>query len=414
MDHAQDNLTLSDAWEILSGDKDIITFKEALLFTQNRIPVTKDEFKQLSDEVKFRSFTVAALTEYDQINTMKNQIRVAIEKGSTLTDFIKRAEKDIAELSEVYPGYMENVFRTNMQSAYSAGRELQFKKNPPEYVEIQGIEDTRQCDICGPRDGIILTYDDPWWADNIPPYHFQCRCHRRGISKEEAEILGVKQTDATNLPTDKPLDGFGGNPLKEESFFNITKDMARRAIEYNIDGDIAALARELEVPVGIKNMVNNYPIFKDGQEKLPKNSFVKVSPNKMDPNKKYSQLNPADKLEIDAAFILAKKGNKVYMLPGTTAKGIKSSDLFVNGKTLKNSFVEIKNVTGNIKTIETQIQKAFTQANNYFFIINNPSITESLLRDVLKGKLRNKNTDGLFIGILNDNYFEWQLKYILK
>ncbi len=415
MDHAQDNLTLSDAWNVLAGDKDVLTFKEALLFAQSRIPVTKQEFNKLSDEVKFRAFTVAALSEHDTINALKNQLRIQLESGGTISDFISKASEnkllDATGFSNSNPRYWENVYRTNMQTNYSAGREMQFLKNPPEYCTVEGIDDNklRQCPICAPRNGVTLPYDDPWWEDNNPPYHYQCRCHKRGISKEEAAVLGVEIKKAPDNIT-APLSGFGGNPIKKESFWNITKEMAARAEKYKIDGDIITLAKQLNLNNAIKNIIGSYPSYKVPDVRLPKNSFVKISSNKLDPGKKYSELNKQLKAEVDAAYLLARKGKKVYMLPDATAKKAKSADLFVDGK-----FFEIKNVTGNIQTIKKQFSTSLNQAGNSLLIINNPEISKTLLKEKLKAELLDKNINkGLFLGFLNHEFIEWSYDYILK
>lgn len=145
--------------------------------------------------------------------------------------------------------------------------------------------------------------------------------------------------------------------------------------------------------------------------RLPKNSFVKISPNKIDPGKKYSELNKQLKAEVDAAFMLAQKGKKVYMPPEATAKKAKSADLFVDGK-----FFEIKNTAGNIATIRDHFSNALKQAENSVFIINNPQITESILKDALKGELLNKNYNksGQFYGVLNNKSIDWSYDYIMK
>ena len=414
IDHAQDNLTLSDVWDILTDDKDIITFNEALLFAQSRIPVTKKEFNKLSNEVKFRSFTVAALAQHDTINTLKKQLQIQLESGGTIADFSTKASKnkllDSAGFSDSNPRYLENVYRTNMQTNYSAGREMQFQKNTPEYCTVEGIDDDRQCPICAPRDGVTLPYNDPWWDENTPPYHYGCRCHKRGISKEEAAVLNVKIKKASEK-IDKPLSGFGGNPVKKESFWNITEEMAKRAEEFKIDGDIIALAKQLKIDKSIKNIIKKYPSFKIKNVKLPEAGFVKISPNKIPPGNKYSELKDQLKAEVDAAFLLAKKGKKVYMLPEATAKKAKSADLFVDNK-----FFEIKSITGNIQTIDKQFYNALKQADNALFIINNKNITKKLLQERLKARLMDKNYKkaGLFIGVLNNEYIEWTYDYIMK
>ena len=42
-------------------------FKKAIAFMKSRVPVTKDEWTALEPKLRFRAFTVAALSSYDGI-----------------------------------------------------------------------------------------------------------------------------------------------------------------------------------------------------------------------------------------------------------------------------------------------------------------------------------------------------------
>ncbi|MCF7952385.1 MAG: minor capsid protein, partial [Spirochaetaceae bacterium] len=153
----------------------------------------------------------------------------------------------------------ENVYRTNIQTNYNAGRAMRFEKNRPEYLEFIGIEDSRQTGICEARSGVVRPYDDPWWKENWPPLHFQCRSTVRGIYPEEATARGLTATDIPE-GLDPSQKGFGANPLDEESYWKPTGRMRERVAEQLVYGEVKEVEDRL---IGGKEEV---PVFKSVKE----------------------------------------------------------------------------------------------------------------------------------------------------
>ena len=252
MDHAAETLALA-AIQILP---DSIPFVEAINYMASKVPLTKAEYYSLSDQLKFRAFTVGRLTQVDAVERVRHYLVKAVSDGRSLSEFQTQTGIDeamkVAGFDEDSPWYWETVYRTNIQTAYNTGRLMQYEKNPPEYLEFIGIGDIRQTDICRIRMGTILPFGDQWWENNYPPLHFNCRSTIRAIYKEEAQIRGSKKTEKPK--GDDPPGGFGMNPVKSGSFFELTTAMKERAIKYGIDTDfinaavdanLANMAREL-------------------------------------------------------------------------------------------------------------------------------------------------------------------------
>ena len=248
MEHAGENLYFAEDWYL---SVEPVTFEEALSYLAAKVPMTKEEFYALEPRLRHRAFTVARLTELDAIERVRQKLVKALREGKTFQEFWEEAGADellqAAGFHRSNPWYWETVFRTNLQSAYNAGRRLQMSRMPGvKYYEVVGIADSRQCPICRARNGVIRPANDPWWKVNYPPYHFNCRCYVRPILKEEAQIFRIRPTPPSKLEgIPAPLEGFGVDPLISESFWRMTPSMVERARRYGIVQEINALANWL-------------------------------------------------------------------------------------------------------------------------------------------------------------------------
>ena len=245
MSHAGEKLEMSSPIEIMPEP---VPFEEAASFFRARVPLTAEEFYELEKQLRFRAFTVARLTELDAINRVKEKLVKVIEEGKTFQQFMTEGGEDEllkkAGFHRSNPWYWETVFRTNLQTAYNAGRRLQLLKDPDVlYYEFVGIRDRRQTEMCRKRSGVVRPASDPWWRRNWPPLHFNCRSSVRPIYKEEVEARGVKVTpekELKKLPA--PLEGIGHDPLEAGSFWKLTPKMLERAKKYGIIKEIEKLA----------------------------------------------------------------------------------------------------------------------------------------------------------------------------
>jgi SPP1 gp7 family putative phage head morphogenesis protein len=247
MDHASTDISLADPGENIVP----LTFQEAASFMKSRVPLTKSEWKKLEPELRFRAFTVASLSEPDLIERVRQRTIAVIEKGTPLSEYWTAVTiEDLAGVSSKSPWYWETVYRTNVQTAYNAGRAAQFSKEQPEYLEFVGIEDVRQTDICRERSGTILPASHPFWKSNWPPLHFNCRSTVRSVYQEEVDQLRTAgQSSGTpsqaDLPQGQPSRGFGGNPIETGSFYRLTPKILERAGQYGIRGMIEEYGRSL-------------------------------------------------------------------------------------------------------------------------------------------------------------------------
>jgi SPP1 gp7 family putative phage head morphogenesis protein len=231
-----------------------IPFEEASAFLRSKIPLTKAEWNKLEPSLRFRAFTAAALAEHDYIDAVKNLIADAVDSGEGAAETwgkIKSVETLVNDGAfDLKPGYFETVCRTNTQTAYNAGKRMQFDRNPPDALQLLVVEDGRTSTICAPLDGLTLPYNHPFWKDHWPPFHFNCRTTVRAVYNAMGMALSKSEDVERVERTFKSASGFGGNPVDPESFAKITPAMWERARRYGIDGEIEAFAASLGIKKG--------------------------------------------------------------------------------------------------------------------------------------------------------------------
>lgn len=191
-------------------------FHEAIKAFRKRVPMTDDEFDELDEQQRERAFTVAGLMQADLVGEVYEAIDDAIEHGETLDDFKARVGDMLSEQwGGEDPPRLEMVFRTNVNSAYNAGRYAVFSapavKEARPYFRFEVIDDDRLDDECGDLAGTVLPQDDSFWDDHVPPLHPNCRCSFSAVSAEEAgendDAIDTEAPDAEDA-----AEGFGGRP----------------------------------------------------------------------------------------------------------------------------------------------------------------------------------------------------------
>ncbi len=318
MDHAGrgQRLTLADETEYHP-----LPFEEAIHFLKARVSLTKAEWQALEPKLAFRAFTLAKLTSCDYIEAVRGRLIHTLEKG----EGFERAWADVKAIAEsegatLKPGYWETVYRTNIQTAYNAGRRMQFDRAKPRAYALMVLEDERTSSICRPLVGLVLPADHPFWEDHWPPFHFNCRTTVRGIYEEEIAQVPVQNLSMAKLrKTFKPQEGFGGNPIKSGSFYELTDEMAKRALRYGIMKDLKDFADK----AGFRSVRLYNPESLEGFE------LVQEYPSggKLYKHESYK----GKKLpEEPIAQRLAGEGRMVKLLPRSDL--LKSPDLMVDGE----------------------------------------------------------------------------------
>lgn len=193
-------------------------FEEAVRYFKGRVPVTEEEFYSLAEKYRGLAFTVSGYTKAQVLKRFYDELVTALEEGNTLGEFRERMN-DFLE-AEGYEGLRplqaDNIFRTNVQTAYNAGHYARMtdpavmRLRP--YWQYDAVNDSHTRPSHLAMDGRVWPADHPVWDTWFPPNGFRCRCTVRTLSKEQAQRRGLRVE--TDLPAVAPDPHFGTNPGK--------------------------------------------------------------------------------------------------------------------------------------------------------------------------------------------------------
>lgn len=228
-------------------------------------------------EAHARAFTVAGVTKLDVLSDIRGALSEALKQGETLGDFQKRlqplleakgwwgkgriVDQDSGEIvgKRLNPRRLETIFRTNIQSAYMAGRyqaQLANADSRP-WWEYVAVMDNRTRPAHRAMHGRVFRYDDPFWRYFYPSNGYRCRCRVRTRSQRDIERQGIATSSSAGQldTTDQVIDRQGntrpapvyhdpatGKPFMADAGFGFNP--ARAAYQPELDRYPADVARQ--------------------------------------------------------------------------------------------------------------------------------------------------------------------------
>jgi SPP1 gp7 family putative phage head morphogenesis protein len=164
--------------------------------------MTREQFDAASSAAKAQAFEIAGGLSEDTIDRMRQFLVDDMIEGTSLGSFRKRVEEHLGT-SPIAAGHLENVYRTNMQSAIRDGRET-LRQNPLvkatfPYQAYVAVHDARarhthrELEKLGLNGTNVYRVDDPVWDHFTPPWDYNCRCSVRLLTLEQAARDGVKE-----------------------------------------------------------------------------------------------------------------------------------------------------------------------------------------------------------------------------
>jgi SPP1 gp7 family putative phage head morphogenesis protein len=194
-----------------------LPFEDAIQTFLERDIISPEEFQALSDAARTRAFTATNLATDTLVRLAYSKITVALGEGTTLREFAQAIREGEASLgiSASDPAYVENVYRTNVASAYGAGRYRQITSPAVQaarpYVEYRTAGDSRVRPNHRRLNGLIFRQDDPAWPKYAPPNGFQCRCSI--VVRRASDVDPSRVVDASTLgPEYDPDPGWASAP----------------------------------------------------------------------------------------------------------------------------------------------------------------------------------------------------------
>jgi len=151
-------------------------FTEAVEFFRDKVVMTPGEYAALVAEVgeyaSSLAFKVAHLAAADILQDLHGEILKALSEGGTFWDFREGIDEIMARRGwqGLTPYRLDNIFRTNIQSAYNVGRHKQMKavasRRP--YWEYDAVNDSHTRPSHLANDGKIYPHDHPFWTTWYP------------------------------------------------------------------------------------------------------------------------------------------------------------------------------------------------------------------------------------------------------
>jgi SPP1 gp7 family putative phage head morphogenesis protein len=178
--------------------------------TQSEIASILDKTAATRAEIGQFAGAIAKVTAGDQVNAVLESLASALLAGTSFESWKTLATSGVIDIS-LSPGQIQTIIRTNIQTAYNAGRytaqvENKFKQAIWMY---EAVNDSRTRETHAEMSGYMASADDPVWSIWYPPNGYNCRCSV--VAMSEADALARGYRPGTRPPNVQPDPGFGYN-----------------------------------------------------------------------------------------------------------------------------------------------------------------------------------------------------------
>jgi SPP1 gp7 family putative phage head morphogenesis protein len=203
---------------------ELLPFKEAVeFFAAKGLAVSPDSWRDVWASEHIHAFTVARVTVVDVLEDIRKAVGKAVADGTSIQLFKSElsrlltkkgwfAEEPDKDRRTLTPWRLETIYRTNLQSAYQAGRFKQLIETAHvrPFWMYDAVRDHRTRPFHAALHGKVYRFDHPFWNTWYPPNGFNCRCTVRSLS--EARFERMKQPLEDKMPPYGPDPGFDFNP----------------------------------------------------------------------------------------------------------------------------------------------------------------------------------------------------------
>lgn len=207
------------------------------------------DWQDIWQEAHAKAFTVAKAMRMDVLQTIRDEVQQALATGMTLRDFQKDLTPKLQSLgwwgrqtvgdetggTEVQlgsPWRLSTIYRTNMQTAYMAGRYADFMDNVDDrpYWQYVAVMDSKTRPAHRALNGLVFRYDDPFWDTHYPPNDWNCRCRVRALSQGNVDDRGLRvSTGEGNLSNEPVLVSRKTGELAEVTVYTDPRTHAKMA-----------------------------------------------------------------------------------------------------------------------------------------------------------------------------------------
>ena len=178
-----------------------VHFLEAIRAAEARQVVLPDVYYgQLQGLARQKAFSIAGIASYDQLKAVLDDLNGALANGQTFKQW--KRNQSVKDL-ELPLHRLDNIFRTNIQGQYMAGRWEQILRTQASrpYLMYDAINDSRTRPAHRALDGFIRPVNDPIWQRISPLNGYRCRCGLISLTEAQAQ---ARSKDGKGL--EKPYD----------------------------------------------------------------------------------------------------------------------------------------------------------------------------------------------------------------
>lgn len=178
------------------------------------------DWHEMRDAAHAQAFTVANVAKLDILQDIRAALDKALKEGKTERWFIQdlkpllqkkgwwgREERISSETGEIRnlqqgsPERLRTIYRTNLQSAYMAGRWqlIEEARASHPYVQYVAIMDGRTRASHAAMNGRVFKVDDPIWRTHAPPNGLNCRCRLRPMTEAALAREGIEWSSSEGM-----------------------------------------------------------------------------------------------------------------------------------------------------------------------------------------------------------------------
>lgn len=204
---------IADFFEVIAGAAFNVPSQDAAEYFRAKGLRPSFNFADMMGEEHATAFTVAKMMDMDLLLDVQKSLDEAISNGVLFRDWAediipmlqekgwwgRKEMRDpitgkviVAQLGS--PRRLETIFRTNLQTAYSAGKwqQIMDQADIAPYLMYDAVDDFRTRAQHKAWDNKVLPVTDKFWQSHYPPNGWGCRCGVIQLSDDDLEELGLQ------------------------------------------------------------------------------------------------------------------------------------------------------------------------------------------------------------------------------
>lgn len=231
--------------------------KKAVEYLKNKGYTITWNWEELWQDAQAQAFTVAKATRLDILQDIREAVEKAIAEGKTFAWFKKELtpvlqakgwwgkqehiDEGTGEVSQVQlgsPWRLQTIYRTNLQTAYMAGRWQSQIENVDDrpYWQYESILDGKTRPSHRAMNGKVFRYDDPFWQSYYPPNGWGCRCRVTALSEGNLAKSSIQvESSAGKLGSTMKLVSEKTGEMREVATYHAIDPVTQRPITVSPD-----------------------------------------------------------------------------------------------------------------------------------------------------------------------------------